>query len=92
MRCVLAMTNEGARIVAEGIAYRPLDVDVVYLDGYGFPAERGGPMFFADRMGLPKVLERCRQFGQGHQGWAWVPAPLLVRLSDSDSCFGALND
>jgi 3-hydroxyacyl-CoA dehydrogenase len=92
MRCVLAMTNEGARIVAEGIAYRPLDIDVAYLDGYGFPAERGGPMFFADRIGLPTVLEKCLQFSRGHQGWAWAAAPLLVRLADSDSCFGALND
>jgi 3-hydroxyacyl-CoA dehydrogenase len=92
MRCVLAMTNEGARIVTEGIAYRPLDVDVVYLDGYGFPAERGGPMFFADRMGLPTVLEKCRQFSRGHQGWAWAAAPLLAQLADSSSCFGALNE
>jgi 3-hydroxyacyl-CoA dehydrogenase len=92
MRCVLAMANEGARIVAEGIAYRPLDIDVAYLDGYGFPAERGGPMFFADRIGLPMVLEKCLQFSRGHQGWAWAPAPLLVLLAGSGSCFGALND
>jgi 3-hydroxyacyl-CoA dehydrogenase len=65
--------------VADGIAYRPLEVDVIYLDGYEFPAERGSPMFFADRIGLLTVLEKCRQFSQGHQGWASAAAPLLAQ-------------
>jgi 3-hydroxyacyl-CoA dehydrogenase len=79
-RCVLALINEGARVLADGIAYRPLDIDVVYLHGYGFPAERGGPMFFADRLGLPEVVTRLRRLSQGRHGWAFQPAPLLSEL------------
>ena len=90
-RCVYAMVNEGARIVAEGIAYRPVDIDIIYLDGYGFPAERGGPMFHADRQGLPQVLDRIRGFAAGRQGWAWEPAPLLVDLVERGSNFDSLN-
>ena len=90
-RCVYAMVNEGARIVAEGIAYRPVDVDVIYLDGYGFPAERGGPMFYADRQGLEKVLDSLRRFSAGRHGWAWEPASLLVDLVDRGANFDTLN-
>lgn len=91
-RCVLALINEGARIVEEGIAKRPLDVDAVYLHGYGFPQWRGGPMFHADWIGLPKVLEGIRRLEKGRQGWAWTPSPLLVRLAGSGGSFGQLND
>jgi 3-hydroxyacyl-CoA dehydrogenase len=90
-RCIYAMVNEGARIVAEGIAYRPVDIDVIYLDGYGFSAERGGPMFHADRQGLPEVLGSIRRFAAGRHGWAWEPAPLLVDLVKRGSSFGSLN-
>lgn len=90
-RCIYAMVNEGARIVAEGIAYRPVDIDIIYLDGYGFPAERGGPMFHADRQGLPEVLDSIRRFAAGRHGWAWEPAPLLVDLVERGSNFDALN-
>ena len=80
-RLVYALVNEGMRIVEEGIAQRPGDIDVVYAYGYGFPAFRGGPMFYAETVGLGRVLERIeafrRQFGDEH----WTPAPLLVELA-----------
>ena len=73
-RCVFALVNEGARILEEGMARRSSDIDVVYMTGYGFPAWRGGPMFHADTVGLPRVLARIESFG-------WSPAPLLERLA-----------
>lgn len=90
-RCLLALINEGARIVGEGIAYRPADVDTVYLNGYGFPRTRGGPMFQADLMGLPAVLDRLRHLEGMCHGWAWSPAPLLVELSERGDGLGRLN-
>jgi 3-hydroxyacyl-CoA dehydrogenase len=90
-RCIYALINEGAKILGEGVAYRPVDVDVVYLDGYGFPGERGGPMYLADQIGLTKVLERIAQFAAGPQGWAWAPAPLLVELAGSNRNFASLD-
>ncbi|MDB5705900.1 MAG: 3-hydroxyacyl-CoA dehydrogenase [Sphingomonas bacterium] len=91
-RCIFAMVNEGARIVAEGIAYRPVDIDIIYLNGYGFPAARGGPMHYADRIGLPEVLRRIRDFAGERHGWAWEPAPLLVDLVERGVGFASLND
>ena len=90
-RCLLAMINEGARIVSEGVAYRPSDVDIIYLNGYGFPAERGGPMFQGDQMGLQTVLTKIRFYQDQRHGWAWEPAALLVDLAESDRRLGALN-
>lgn len=90
-RCLLTMVNEGARILAEGIAYRPVDIDMIYLNGYGFPAERGGPMFHADRIGLRNVLARIEQFAAGANGWSWTPAQLLVDLAARNATFGSLN-
>lgn len=90
-RCLFAMVNEGARILEEGIAARPLDIDVVYLNGYGFPRFRGGPMFHADRLGLPLVLDRIGKFAHGYQGWAWQPSPLLARLAGGGVGFASLN-
>jgi len=86
-RCVLALVNEGARILAEGIAWRAADIDVVWTAGYGFPAARGGPMFHADGIGLARVLAAIEGFGRGHQGWAWQPADLLVRLARGNRTF-----
>ncbi|WP_159915884.1 3-hydroxyacyl-CoA dehydrogenase NAD-binding domain-containing protein [Pantoea sp. 18069] len=77
-RCVLALVNEGARIVQEGIAQRASDVDVVYVNGYGFPAWRGGPMFHAETMGLDVVLGKIEQL-HATRGEHWTPAPLLVQ-------------
>jgi 3-hydroxyacyl-CoA dehydrogenase len=89
-RCWLAMVNEGARILADGIAYRSVDIDIIYLNGYGFPAERGGPMFHADHIGLPKVLAKIVGFSGGTNGWSWTPAPLLVDLAARNATFGSL--
>jgi len=80
-RLVYALVNEGARIIEEGIALRASDVDMVYLSGYGFPLHRGGPMLYADSVGLPKVLAAVEGFARGRQGEAWEPAPLLARLA-----------
>ena len=77
-RCVFALVNEGLRILEEGIAQRPGDVDIVYLYGYGFPAYRGGPLFYADSVGLDKVLERVREFDE--RFGSGKPAPLLEAL------------
>ncbi|MFC5512537.1 3-hydroxyacyl-CoA dehydrogenase NAD-binding domain-containing protein [Massilia jejuensis] len=80
-RLVFALVNEGARILEEGIALRASDIDMVYLTGYGFPLHRGGPMLYADTVGLPNVLEAMRGFARGPHGEAWTPAPLLERLA-----------
>jgi 3-hydroxyacyl-CoA dehydrogenase len=80
-RLVYALVNEGARILEEGIALRASDIDMVYLSGYGFPLHRGGPMFYADTVGLPAVLESMERYARGRHGEAWAPAPLMVRLA-----------
>ena len=80
-RCIFALVNEGARILDEGIALRASDIDMVYLTGYGFPPYRGGPMFYADEVGLDKVVSSIRKFQAGYQGAQWKPAPLLVKLA-----------
>jgi 3-hydroxyacyl-CoA dehydrogenase len=73
-RCVFALINEGAKVLEEGLAARASDIDVIYLTGYGFPAYRGGPMFYGDTVGLGHVLARVKEFG-------WKPAPLLEKLA-----------
>jgi 3-hydroxyacyl-CoA dehydrogenase len=90
-RCIGALINEGARILEEKVAYRPVDIDVVYLDGYGFPAERGGPMYFADRWGLRSLLATLEKYARGRHGWAFEPAPLLRELVARGSTFESLN-
>jgi 3-hydroxyacyl-CoA dehydrogenase len=80
-RLIYALVNEGAHILEEGIALRASDIDMVYLTGYGFPAYRGGPMFYADTVGLEKVLKSIQSFQKGYQGAQWQPAPLLVTLA-----------
>ncbi len=84
-RLILALVNEGLKIVAEGIAQRPGDVDVVYAYGYGFPAYRGGPMHYADHLGLEKVLARILQFADQFGAEHWAPADLLRQLVDDNS-------
>ncbi len=86
-RTIYALVNEGARILEEGIALRSVDIDIVYLTGYGFPAWRGGPMFYADTVGLKKVLARIEEFEKGH-GELWAPAPLLKKLAGEGKTFG----
>ncbi|MFO1329186.1 MAG: 3-hydroxyacyl-CoA dehydrogenase NAD-binding domain-containing protein [Rubrivivax sp.] len=87
-RCIYALVNEGARILAEGIAARASDIDVVYLNGYGFPAHRGGPMLYADTVGLPSVVRALRRFAaEPGADPSWQPAPLLVQLADEGKTF-----
>jgi 3-hydroxyacyl-CoA dehydrogenase len=86
-RCIFALANEGARILEEGIALRAVDIDMVYLAGYGFPRYRGGPMFFADTTGLKNVLAAMEKFRKGYQGDCWRPAPLLVKLAAEGKTF-----
>jgi 3-hydroxyacyl-CoA dehydrogenase len=78
-RCVLALVNDGARILEEGIALRAVDIDIIYLNGYGFPTYRGGPMWYADTVGLKRIYDRISEFHQQH-GELWEPASLLKRL------------
>jgi len=85
-RCIYALVNEGARILEEGYALRAVDIDIIYLNGYGFPAYRGGPMWHADTVGLPKVYHRICEFHQQH-GELWAPAPLLKRLAEEGKRF-----
>jgi 3-hydroxyacyl-CoA dehydrogenase len=89
-RCVYALVNEGARILEEGYALRAVDIDIIYLNGYGFPAYRGGPMWYADTVGLKKVLERVEEFHKQH-GELWEPAPLLKRLAEENKKFADFN-
>jgi len=88
-RCVYALINEGARILEEGIALRAVDIDIVYLNGYGFPARRGGPMFYADTIGIDRVLARIEEFNRQHGPELWSPAPMLRRLAESGGKFHA---
>ena len=78
-RCVYPMINEGAKILEEGMAIRASDVDIVWLNGYGWPLYRGGPMFYGDLIGLPKVLEKMKTF-QAQMGEEFRPSALLERL------------
>ncbi|GAB3366440.1 MULTISPECIES: 3-hydroxyacyl-CoA dehydrogenase NAD-binding domain-containing protein [Giesbergeria] len=89
-RYMAAMVNEGAKVVQEGIALRPLDVDVTFLSGYGFPRFRGGPMKYADMVGLDKVLADLREFAQ-EDAWFWQPAALLETLVAQGANFDSLN-
>jgi 3-hydroxyacyl-CoA dehydrogenase len=75
-----ALANEGARVIDEGIAARAGDIDVIYCYGFGFPRRRGGPMFYADTLGLATVLARVEDYRR-RLGDHWQPAPLLVQLA-----------
>ncbi|WP_348762582.1 3-hydroxyacyl-CoA dehydrogenase family protein, partial [uncultured Salinisphaera sp.] len=89
-RCLYVMVNEGARILEEGIAARPLDVDIVWIYGYGFPVYRGGLMFWADQVGLAEILERIKTFHAETGAETWEPAPLLARLVSENKRFADL--
>ena len=88
-RCIYALINEGARILEDGIAQRASDIDLVYLNGYGFPAYRGGPMFFADQTGLHVVARALEHIAAqpGGDTAFWTPAPLLTRLAHEGRTF-----
>jgi len=79
-RCMFALVNEGAKILEEGIAARPVDIDIIWIYGYGFPRYRGGPMFWADQVGVKKVYDTIKRLYDKHGGWL-EPAPLLERLA-----------
>ena len=85
-RCLFAMINEGAKILEEGIAQRAGDIDIIYIYGYGFPVHRGGPMFYADTVGLKRVYDRVCEFRE-QGGVEWEPAPLLKRLAEEGKTF-----
>jgi 3-hydroxyacyl-CoA dehydrogenase len=89
-RYMAAMINEGANVVHEGIALRPLDVDVTFLYGYGFPRYRGGPMKYADMIGLPTILADIREFAK-EDPLFWQASPLLVDLVERGADFASLN-
>jgi 3-hydroxyacyl-CoA dehydrogenase len=84
------MINEGARILEEGFALRAADIDVIYLTGYGFPAYRGGPMWYADTVGLKKIYDGIENFHRQH-GTLWAPAPLLKRLAEEGGTFAGYD-
>ncbi|MBB6246868.1 3-hydroxyacyl-CoA dehydrogenase NAD-binding domain-containing protein [Rhodanobacter sp. A1T4] len=86
-RLIYSLVNEGARILEEGIAAKASDIDTVYLAGYGFPVWRGGPMFYADTVGLSHVIAAMNRYAKGYQGDAWKPAPLLRKLADAGQSF-----
>jgi 3-hydroxyacyl-CoA dehydrogenase len=87
-RCIYALVNEGARILAEGVAARASDIDLVYLNGYGFPAFRGGPMLYADTVGLPNVVRALQRFAaEPGADPSWQPAPLLLQLAEAGKTF-----
>ena len=86
-RLVYALVNEGAAILEEGIAARASDIDAVYLHGYGFPTWRGGPMFYADTVGLFNVRRSMRAMAQGDP--SWKPAAIVERLADEGAAFNA---
>jgi len=86
-RLMLALVNEGAQILDEGVAQRASDIDVVYATGYGFPVTKGGPMHYANTLGTANVLARILRYQQGYQGSQWQPSPLLVRLAERNASF-----
>ena len=87
-RLLHPLVNEGVRIVEEGIALRASDIDVVYVNGYGFPAWRGGPMYWAERSGLERVVATMKRLAP-RRGLRWRPAPLLQRLVASGRGFSS---
>jgi 3-hydroxyacyl-CoA dehydrogenase len=90
-RCLYPLINEGARLLEQGIAIRPCDIDIVYINGYGFPEVTGGPMFWADQQGLDTILEDIKRFGEEYGGDVWKPAPLLEKLVSEGKGFASLQ-
>src|SRR6202035_239178 len=88
-RCIYALVNEAARILEQGYALRAMDIDIIYLNGYGFPSYRGGPMWYADTVGLKRIYDRICEFEKQH-GDLWSPAPLLKSLAARNKTFVTL--
>lgn len=89
-RCFFAVINEGARVLEEGIAQRASDIDVAWVNGYGYPRHRGGPMHWADTLGAARILTRIEAFTADHD--FWEPAPLLRQLAEQDKTFASLSE
>ncbi|MEM8688993.1 MAG: 3-hydroxyacyl-CoA dehydrogenase NAD-binding domain-containing protein [Pseudomonadota bacterium] len=89
-RCFYTVVNEGARVLAEGIAQRASDIDVAWVNGYGYPRHRGGPMHWADALGAAKILARIEEFHAQHH--FWEPAPLLRQLAKENKTFASLSE
>lgn len=89
-RILFALINEGAQILSDGYALRASDIDIIYIHGYGFPAFRGGPMWYADTLGIGQVYERICQFETQH-GPQWSPAPLLKILAETGKKFSDID-
>ncbi|MCK9511447.1 MAG: 3-hydroxyacyl-CoA dehydrogenase [Pigmentiphaga sp.] len=89
-RCLFGMINEGARLLEQGIALRASDIDIVYITGYGFPRQHGGPMYLADRLGLDKVYADIQRLHREQGGSYWEPSPLLARLAREGGRFADL--
>ena len=85
-RCIYPVVNEGAKVLDEGIALRAGDIDIVWLNGYGFPAHRGGPMHYADHVGVASIYRRVCEYHERHGAW-WQPAPLLERMAREGTTF-----
>ncbi|WDS36944.1 3-hydroxyacyl-CoA dehydrogenase NAD-binding domain-containing protein [Pseudoxanthomonas sp.] len=90
-RCIFALVNEASALLEEGIAQRASDVDVVALNGYAFPAHRGGPLFYAQEQGLYSVVRAMKQFGDQSGDTFWKPSPLLVGLAEAQSSFSSIG-
>ena len=86
-RCLYPLVNEGAKILDEGIALRSSDIDAVWMHGYGFPRYRGGPMFWADKVGLKTIAAKLQAFEKAHGPWM-APSPLLLKLAEEGKGFG----
>ncbi len=89
-RCLYSMVNEAAKLLEARVAIRASDVDLVFVTGYGFPEQRGGPLFFADQVGIGNVYERVKALYHA-EGYWWSPAPLLERLAKSGGSFTDLR-
>lgn len=90
-RCLLPMVNEGAKILEEGIAIRPSDIDVIWINGYGWPVYTGGPMFWADTMGLDTVVAKIKKYGETLEGDHWKLSPLLEKLAAEGKTFASMG-
>jgi 3-hydroxyacyl-CoA dehydrogenase len=89
-RCLYPMINRAAHLLADGVALKPSDIDIVYVTGYGFPAHRGGPLYWADQIGSANILADIERF-RGELGIWWEPAPLLVELAQNNRRFADLQ-
>lgn len=88
-RLVFPLINEGAHILEEGVATRASDIDLIYVNGYGFPVAKGGPMFYADLIGLDKIAQKLRRYADITGDETLRPAPLLVELAENDGTFAS---